>query len=87
MLHYATWCVALPLLAVGSRPWQLTGVPLARRSAAWRAGLVTVLVTGGLVVAAFWSGFLIDYPLTRSLYFTVALVHVLAEVPFLLREA
>ena len=87
MLHYATWCVALPLLAVGSRPWQLTGVPLARRSAAWRAGLVTVLVTGGLVVAAFWSGFLIDYPLTRSLYFTVALVHLLAEVPFLLREA
>jgi hypothetical protein len=39
------------------------------------------------VVAAFWAGFLIDYPLTRSLYFTVALVHVLAEVPFLLREA
>ena len=87
MLHYATWCVALPLLAVGSRPWQLAGVPLARRSAAWRAGLVAVLVTGGLVVAAFWAGFLIDYPLTRSLYFTVALVHVLAEVPFLLREA
>jgi hypothetical protein len=87
MLHYATWCVALPLLAVGGRPWQLAGVPLARRSAAWRAGLVAVLVTGGLVVAAFWAGFLIDYPLTRSLYFTVALVHVLAEVPFLLREA
>jgi hypothetical protein len=54
---------------------------------AWRVGLVAVLVTGGLVVAAFWAGFLIDYPLTRSLYFTVALVHVLAEVPFILREA
>jgi len=24
---------------------------------------------------------------TRSLYFTVALVHVLAEIPFLVREA
>lgn len=34
MLHYATWCVALPLLAVGGRPWQIAGVPLARRSAA-----------------------------------------------------
>lgn len=87
MLHYATWCVALPLLAVGGRPWDLTGVPLARRSLAWRRGLAAVLVTGGLVVAAFWAGFLVDYPFTRSLYFTVALVHVLAEVPFLLREA
>jgi hypothetical protein len=87
MLHYATWCIALPLLAVGGRPWELTGVPLARRSATWRRGLSAVLVTGGLVVAAFWTGFLVDYPLTRNLYFTVALVHVLAEVPFLLREA
>ena len=87
MLHYAIWCVALPLLAVGGRPWRLAGVPLARRSAAWRRGLTAVLVTGSLVVVAFWAGFLIDYPLTRSLYFTVALVHVLAEVPFLLREA
>ena len=86
MLHYATWCVALPLLAVGGRPWRLSGVPLARRSAAWRRGLTTVLAVGGLAVAVFWACFLIDYPLTRSVYFTVALVHVLAEVPFLLRE-
>jgi hypothetical protein len=42
---------------------------------------------GGLVVAALWAGFLVDYPLARSVYFTIALVHVLAEVPFLVREA
>jgi hypothetical protein len=32
-----------------------------------------------------WVGFLADYPLTRSVYFTVALLHVLVEFPFLLR--
>jgi hypothetical protein len=87
MLHYGVWCFGLPLLALGARPWRLAGVPLARRSAAWRRGLVAVMVAGGLVVTAFWAGFFVDYPLTRSIYFTVALAHVLAEVPFLLREA
>ena len=87
MLHYCIWCLAIPLLAVGTPPWRLAGVPLARRSAAWRATLTAALVGGGLIVATLWAGFLIDYPLTRSLYFTMALVHVLAEVPFLVREA
>lgn len=87
MLHYGIWCVAMPLLAVGATPWRLAGVPLARRSAGWRAALTALLVVGGLVVAALWAGFMIDYPLTRSVYFTMALVHVLAEVPFLVREA
>jgi hypothetical protein len=32
-----------------------------------------------------WGAFLADYPLTRDVYFTVATLHVLAEVPFLLR--
>ena len=44
-----------------------------------------VLVLGAAVVVLFWAGFLADYPLTRDIYFTVALGHVLAEVPFLLR--
>jgi len=56
-------------------------------TAGWRVALTAVLVAGGLVVAALWAGFLIDYPLTRSVYFTMALVHVLAEVPFLVRES
>ena len=32
---------------------------------------------------ALWAGFLADYPLTRDVYFTVAMFHVLAEVPHL----
>ena len=37
------------------------------------------------VVLILWVCFLVDYPITRDVYFTVATVHVLAEVPFLLR--
>ena len=36
-------------------------------------------------VLLLWGCFLADYPTTRDVYFTVALLHVLAEVPFLLR--
>ena len=38
-----------------------------------------------IVVLLLWGCFLANYPLTRDVYFTVALLHVLAEVPFLLR--
>lgn len=85
MLHYATWCLLLPVVT-GGVPWRLAELPLARRSAGWRAGLAAVIATGGLLVVLLWIGFLVDYPLTRSVYFTVALLHVLAEIPFLLRE-
>jgi hypothetical protein len=32
-----------------------------------------------------WLCFAADYATTRDVYFTVAMAHVLAEVPFLLR--
>lgn len=85
MLHYGIWVVVIPLIAYRARPWQLD-VPLARRSPSWRLGLLAVLVVGVLVVLLLWGAFLANYPLTRDLYFTVALLHVLAEVPFLLRS-
>jgi hypothetical protein len=44
-----------------------------------------VLGVGAVTVLALWGGFVADYPLTRDLYFTVAIAHVLAEAPFLLR--
>jgi multidrug resistance efflux pump len=58
---------------------------MARRSRSWRLALTGVLGLGLLIVLALWAFFLADYPLTRDVYFTVALLHVLAEVPFLLR--
>jgi hypothetical protein len=85
MLHYGVWVVAIPLIGLGAAPWRLNRVPLARRGGAWHRGVVTFLVAGLAVVLILWGCFWVDYTTTRTVYFTVALVHVLAEVPFLLR--
>jgi hypothetical protein len=85
MVHYGVWIVAIPLIAMKTAPWQLTSVPLARRSWGWRTAVVAMLICGGVVVMTLWAGFLGDYALTRDIYFTIAIAHVLAEFPFLLR--
>jgi hypothetical protein len=85
MLHYGVWVVAIPLIGLRAAPWRLGAVPLARRSTAWRRGVACFLVCGLGVVLALWACFLADYTTTRNVYFTVAMLHVFAEVPFLLR--
>jgi hypothetical protein len=85
MIHYGVWLVAVPLVGLRGNPWRLHTVPLARRSPGWRFVVVGILATGVLIVLGLWACFLANYPLTRDVYFTVALLHVLAEVPFLLR--
>ena len=85
MLHYGVWIVAIPLVSVRMQPWRLANVPLARRSATWRWAIAAVALMGVGVMIVLWGGFLANYPLTRDIYFTVAMLHVLAEVPFLLR--
>lgn len=86
MLHYAVWIVAMPLLCVKAAPWDLSrAAPLARRSVFWRGALLAIVAAGGAVVLLLWGAFLTNYPATRDIYFTVAMLHVLAEVPFLLR--
>jgi hypothetical protein len=85
MLHYGVWVVAIPLVGLRAAPWRLAAVPLARRGAAWRRGLAAFLAFALCVVLALWACFLVDYATTRTVYFAVAMLHVLAEVPFLLR--
>jgi hypothetical protein len=85
MLHYAVWLAAIPLVGLRGAAWRLHALPLARRSPAWRRLVVAVLAAGAVAVLVLWAGFLADYPTTRDVYFTVAMLHVLAEVPFLLR--
>lgn len=85
MLHYGVWVVAIPILAIGRWPWQLEQVPLAKRSSTWRTIVLGVIALGACVMVLLWGSFLADYPLTRNLYFTIAMLHVLAEVPFFLR--
>jgi hypothetical protein len=85
MLHYGVWVLAMPLIGLRAAPWQLRTVPLARRSLPWRTGVAVFLLCGLGVVAILWAGFVADYSTTRNIYFTVAMLHVLAEAPFLLR--
>jgi hypothetical protein len=47
--------------------------------------MAAVLVCGVFVVALLWFGFSVNYAATRDVYFAVAIAHVLAEAPFLLR--
>lgn len=85
MIHYGIWVILIPLIGYRSQPWDLETIPVARRGGWWRRGVVILLCVGLLITVTLWSCFLLDYGATRSIYFTVALLHVLAEVPFLLR--
>lgn len=85
MLHYAAWIVAIPLIGCAGAPWRLQKIPLVHRSRGWKRVVVGVLVSGGVAALLLWAGFLADYPLTRDVYFSVAVLHVLAEIPFLVR--
>src|SRR6516162_7517118 len=85
VVHYGVWLIAVPWVARNTSLWNIVRTPLARRSSAWLLGVQAFIVLGIGMVAILWAGFVIDYPITRDVYFTVALAHVLAEVPFLLR--
>lgn len=85
MVHYGVWVVLIPLIGLRSRPWQLTAIPAARRGRTSARAVAAVLLFGLSVVLVLWVCFGIDYETTRRVYFTVAMLHVLAEVPFLLR--
>ena len=93
MLHYGVWIIALPFIgsAIASpgkahqRFWRLATVPLVRHPRGFPKLVAAILVFAALLVVALWFGFSFDYTTTRDIYFTVAIAHVLAEVPFLLK--
>ena len=85
LVHYGVWVVLMPLVGLKSAPWDTTAIPAARRGGNWKRGVAVLLGFGLLVTGVLWVAFGVDYTTTRSVYFTVALLHVLAEVPFLLR--
>ncbi len=85
MLHYGVWIFAIPLIGLRGAPWRLATIPLARSSSRWRWGAAAFLSLSLVVVVVLWGCFLADYTTTRTVYFVVAMAHVYAEVPFLLR--
>jgi len=95
MLHYGVWLIALPLigplakstetLRECGRIWEVQTLPLACHPRGFPKLVVTALGFGVFLVAILWIGFSVDYATTRDIYFTVAIAHVLAEAPFLLK--
>jgi hypothetical protein len=85
MLHYGVWIVALPLIGATGALWKVRTIPLARRRGGFPKLIGAVLIFGLFVVALLWLGFSVNYPAMRDVYFAVAIAHVLAEAPFLLR--
>ena len=85
LLHYIVWIAVIPRLSLQGSLWRVEGVPLARRSTTWRRTVAAVVVLGAAIIFLLWGAFLTDYAWTRNVYFTVAILHVLGEFPFLLR--
>ncbi len=89
-VHYSVWLLALPLAGVvgarGDAPWRFDALPLVRhKRRGWPRLIRTALVVSAALVVLLWLAFVADYSTTRDLYFTLAMAHVLAEAPFLLR--
>jgi hypothetical protein len=85
ILHYGVWIVALPLIGATGAVWSVSSIPLARRTRGFPKLIAVVLVLGLVAVAFLWAGFSVNYGVMRDVYFAVAVAHVLAEAPFLLR--
>jgi len=85
LLHYGVWIVALPLIGATGAVWSVQTIPLARHRRGWPKLIAVFLIGGLFLVALLWLGFSTNYAVTRDVYFAVAIAHVLAEAPFLLR--
>ena len=88
ILHYGVWVVALTLISKPgktTKPWDLSSIPLVRHRRGFPKTIAVIMLVAVAVVTALWFGFSIDYSTTRDIYFTLAIAHVIAEAPFLLR--
>lgn len=85
MLHYGVWLIALPLIGARNKIWDVKAIPLVRHPRGFPRLILAMLLLGLFMMVVLWFGFAVDYGVTRDVYFAVAIAHVLAEVPFLLR--
>jgi hypothetical protein len=84
-IHYGVWLAVMPIVGFRTAFWRFDSLPLARRSQGWSAAVRWGLVAGAAAVVVLWACFAVDYTTTRDVYFTLAMLHVLAEAPFLVR--
>ena len=85
LLHYGVWLFAIPVVSGRVFSGLFHTIPLMKSSRSIRTTIRWLLMVSAFVVVTLWLCFLVDYSTTRDVYFTVATLHVLAEIPFLLR--
>ena len=85
MVHYGAWLVIIPLAGLRAGVFETSKIPLVAHREGWPRMVRTALVIGVALVLLIWICFWSDYATTRDVYFTLAMGHVLAEVPFLIR--
>jgi len=83
LLHYGAWVILLPLIGLAAAPWDFRRVPLVGHRDGRPRLVKLAFSAGGAAIVVLWICFLADYRTTREIYFTLAIVHVMAEVPFL----
>jgi hypothetical protein len=84
LLHYGVWVLMLPAIGLAGAPWSLSSIPLIRHQLGLPRLARGILISGAALVLILWIAFTLDYANTRRIYFAIAVIHVLAEVPFLL---
>ena len=80
-------CSVTSKVLFGKRAWikLVRSIPVARHPRGFPRLVATAVVIAFVAVVVLWLGFSMDYSSTRDIYFTVAIAHVLAEAPFLLK--
>ncbi len=84
-IHYFVWILLIPLIDMRAIPWKLGEIPLFSKKGGFPKVVVAALAVSLILVAVLWAGFTADYTTTRDIYFAVAIGHVLAEFPFLIK--
>lgn len=84
-IHYFVWLLLIPLADRRAIPWTLKDIPLYAGKGGFPRLVAVALTISVMLMFALWTGFAVDYTTTRDIYFGVAIGHVLAEFPFLIK--
>ena len=84
-IHYFVWVLLIPLIDVRAIPWRIEKIPLFSNKLGFPKLIIGALCVSALIVVGLWFGFAVDYTRTRDIYFALAMAHVLAEFPFLIK--
>ena len=84
-IHYFVWILLIPLVDWRAVPWKLERISLRLSKNGYPKLVLAVFAVSIVLVIALWFGFAADYATTRDIYFAIAIAHVLAELPFLIK--